>query len=151
MLNNDLLLCGQKSLDGVWEITVGHSLDSNYPTNHYGWYNSYRGSITQLHKDSYIHTIEGHSFPVEALKSLESVYYADGNTSDRIDLKPLYTEVEDDSLYVHVKKGSSVASAKLAFTGSALQAEAEPARLFNSSDVGKTYRVYIGPKATPPF
>ena len=61
--------------------------------------------------------------------------------------------LSDTTIYIHLKKGSDVISKSVYFdlnhSNSSSFFPTEP-NLFTQEDVGKTYRIYMGPLATPP-
>lgn len=155
MLKKDLLLSGGKQkLDGIWEITVG-TLKSNsaYETDTYG-YNMFQGFGTVVQKDPIGKVLgtNGESFSFLAGCSSYATTGYPGyapKTTLNFDEKHL-PNLSDTVVYLHIKKGTQVYSLTFYYDLNVRLCINEELMLFNADDLGKTYRMYIGPLDTPP-
>lgn len=148
MLDNKKLLLAGKTIDttkGIWEITVGQ----NPGVSQYGWYVGGYGSIIKLFNDNKIYGTNGEYWTVESFTRISS------NPKIREDL--LFSEIHmpnlsETTIYVHLKKGSDIYSKTyVADINDRYPYVTEVmVNLFNSSDLGKTYRMYIGNLSSPP-
>lgn len=143
MLKKDLLLSGGKQkLDGIWEITVGRS-GSNY-----GYSKGSYGIVNKLDPSPFIRGTNEEAFSeLFSIKqdppsgSAKNVYMAFSDIHE--------PNSQETYVFVHVKKGADILSAQFMFELD-FSGVRERGNLFNYSDVGKTYRMYIGPLDTPP-
>lgn len=144
MLNKGLLLASgnKEKLAGIWEITVGKS------SSNYGYSNGSYGSVNKLDPSPFIQgTNDEHFMELTAIKqdpssgSTKKVYMAFSDIHE--------PNSQETYVFVHVKKRADILSAQFIFEldYSSIRTRGD---LFNYSDVGKTYRMYIGPLETPP-
>lgn len=144
MFNNDLLLSGgEKKLDGIWEITVGNS-GSNY-----GYSKGSYGSVNKLDPSPFIYGTNEEAFSeLSSIKqdppsgSAKNIYL-----SFSLHHEPNLTNTE---VFVHVKKENAIFSSGVFYFDLNRSSCRTSGDLFNYSNVGKTYRMYIGPLDTPP-
>lgn len=151
MFNKNLLLSGsQKKLDGIWEITVGSSFSSYYGKTTNSNSDPKSGIATKLDPQDYIVGSNGESFLANNLLMLRS-YYGKGIYYDEMSFHGGHTpNLAETTLFVHVKKDSGIVTQDFYFDLNRGSCQNHAIKLFSSSDVGKTYRMYIGPLDTPP-
>ena len=154
MLNKGLLLAsgGKRKLDGIWEITVG-VWDSFYGKCTAG-NDAKTGSMTCLDKQNpdLIIGTNNESFNHQNYFILRTRFI--GAKTDYISFpKKHKPNLMDTKVYVHLKKGSDIISKSFLFkrnSGNSEEVDPMYPYLFTQEDVGRTYRMYIGPLNTPP-
>lgn len=153
MNNKDLLPSGsQKKLDGIWEITVGEW--SNFYGKCIAGNDATTGSMTCLDKQNpdWIIGTNNESFKHENYFILRTSFI--GALYNYMSFPRVHEpNLSETAVYIHLKRGSEIISKAAHFdrNRSSVQGfDPEYPYLFTEDDVGKTYRMYIGPLDTPP-
>lgn len=153
MLNKEMLLVGgQQKNDGIWEITVGEW--DSFCGKCVAGNNDTAGKMLCLDKQNPDHVIgtNGESFEHQNYFILRSRFI--GMLSDYLSFPKIHSpNLSDTTIYIHLKKGSDIISKSAYFdlnqTNTSNFFPIEP-YLFTQEDVGKTYRIYMGPLDSPP-
>lgn len=151
MLNKGLLLAsgGKEKLDGIWEITVGGWTSGGTQYYGYGSQVSWGGdALIKINKDSQVLGTNGETFEPKIIDLQTTAVTSRLNQLTFSDFhSPNYTDME---VYVHIKKPSGISSHTFYFDLNFTYSFIGYPAMFTSSDVGNTYRVYIGNRNTPP-
>ena len=153
MLNKEMLLAGgQQKNDGIWEITVGAW--DNFCGKCIAANREDSGKMVCLDKQNpdLIFGTNNEYFEHQNYFILRSTFV--GMLNDYLGFPKVHKpNLSDTTIYIHLKKGSDVIS-KSAYMdlNRSNTEEIYPSTptLFNEEDIGKTYRIYMGPLATPP-
>lgn len=152
MLNKGLLLASgsKEKLDGIWEITVGGWTSGGTQYYGYGSQVSWGGdALVKINEDSQVLGTNGESFEPKII-SLRTT--AVTSRLNQLDFSAFHSPNDSDmEVYVHIKKPSGISSYAFYFDINFMYSFIGYPAMFTSSDVGNTYRVYIGNRNTPPL
>ena len=151
MLNKGLLLAsgGKEKLDGIWEITVGGWTLGGTQYYGYGSQMSWGGdSLIKINKDSQVLGTNRETFEPKIVRLLTTAVTSRLNN---LDFSAFHSPNNSDmEVYVHIKKPSGIFSYAFYYDLNFNYSSIGYPAMFTSSDVGNTYRVYIGNQNTPP-
>lgn len=152
MVKDMLLAGGQQKNDGIWEITVG-AWDS-FCGKCIAANDDVTGKMLCLDKQNpdLIFGTDNEYFEHQNYFILRSRFV--GMLNDYLGFPKVHKpNLSGTTVYIHLKKESEIIS-KSAFIdiNQSNTVEIYPSKptLFDEEDIGKTYRIYMGPLATPP-
>ena len=159
MLNKGLLLAsgGKEKLDGIWEITVAYN--SPYLGATFGEdtsFGSKYGTLKRIGNFNSITCTNGSVFTEDSDGFLITGFHTYDHPNnnllyDRIAMGGSPNPRVSCLFYVHIKKTQEITTHLITFAGGFYIGDNNNAPyMFSLSDVGKTYRMYIGPLETPP-
>ena len=151
MFNKELLLAsgGIVKLDGIWEITVGGWTSGGTQYYGYGSQVSWGGdALVKINEDSQVLGTNGETFEPKILNLRTTAVTSRLN---QLGFSAMHSPNDSDmEVYVHIKKPSGISSYSFYYDLNFIDSSIGYPAMFTSSDVGNTYRVYIGNRNTPP-